>query len=78
MMDAGDLISSLHGKCLRTCVEALGEHKEGLAVAARALFVKQCIGPQAKKKLMEQDMAYHVTRHVTCMSVTDFHNKLIG
>ena len=75
-MDAGDLISPLCGKCLRTCVEALGEHKEGIAVAARALFAKQCIGSQAKKKFLELDIAYHVTRHVTCMSAAVFHFKL--
>ena len=77
-MDAGDLVQSLHGKCLRRCVDALGVHKEGLSAVAREMYRRKIIGAAAKKKLIELDLAYHICRHVTSGSIIEFQDKLIG
>ena len=82
LQDAGDLVASLHGKCLRTAIAKLGRHKEGLSAAARDMFREQLITSRRKKKLMEVDIAFHVTRHISCASadkfLSDFMTELHG
>ena len=75
-MEAGDLIATLHGKCLRLSVDILGQHKQGLSAAARQLHLGKKIGANLKRKMIHLDLAYHVSRHITTSSVEEFYEKL--
>ena len=75
-MEAGDLIATLHGKCLRLSVDILGQHKQGLSAAARQFHLGKKIGANLKRKMIHLDLAYHVSRHITISSVEEFYEKL--
>ena len=72
IMEAGELVASLHGKCLRAAIDKLGKHKEGLSAAARDLFRAQLIDSSRKRKLLQIDSAFHLTRHISSESVHCF------
>jgi hypothetical protein len=70
--EAGDLVSSLYGKCLRAACARLGMHQQVLAAAARSLFKHGIVSAVRKKKLIELDLAFQVVRHINVISVEEF------
>ena len=77
-MEAGDLVATLHGKCLRAAISRLGQHKEGLSAAARDLYRAQLIGTSRKRKLLQLDQAFHLTRHISSESILLFMDHFLG
>mmetsp|Transcript_46883 Transcript_46883/g.118130 ORF Transcript_46883/g.118130 Transcript_46883/m.118130 type:complete len:302 (+) Transcript_46883:67-972(+) len=73
---ASALISSLHGRALRTICSASGEHYQGLAAAARRSRKLGLINNRIAKKLLLIDHAYTLGRHITSVSSANFMEEL--
>ena len=60
-----DLIVDLHGRLLRGLAKQMGQHFEGLGVAARAAQRRGLLDKRLAKKLRRVDDAFNVLRHIT-------------
>ena len=63
----------LRGQLLRRACAQLGCHCVGLAAAARAMFKADMISGRRKMKMIEVDIAYNITRHISMASVDEFY-----
>lgn len=75
-MDAASIIFQLHGKCLRLLCDDLHSHFDGISSAARAAHRQNRITSSLKRKIIELDVAYHITRHVSSPSAEKFYATL--
>jgi len=62
------LVFGLHVELVRDVATSLGLHFEGLGAAARHLHREQIIDSKLKRRLLEVETAYNVTRHITSAS----------
>ena len=64
-MEAATLIADVHGRMLRLVSDRTGLHHQGLRVAANYAKRHGMIDNRLQKRLINVDIAYHVSRHIT-------------